>query len=42
MAEVIDNFDWDNVSANAFGGNYSKEERARLEEMYAGTLNTVE
>ncbi|RTQ50002.1 30S ribosomal protein S1 [Hymenobacter gummosus] len=42
MAEVVDNFDWDNVGANSFGGNYSKEERARLEEMYAGTLTTVE
>jgi small subunit ribosomal protein S1 len=42
MAEVVDNFDWDNVGANSFGGIYSKEERARLEEMYAGTLTTVE
>jgi small subunit ribosomal protein S1 len=42
MAEVVDNFDWDNVGANSFGGNYSQEERARLEEMYSGTLTTVE
>lgn len=42
MAELVDNFDWDNVGASGFGGNYSKEERARLEDMYAGTLTTVE
>ncbi|GAA4374981.1 30S ribosomal protein S1 [Hymenobacter koreensis] len=42
MADLQDNFDWDNLEANSFGGNYSKEERARLEEMYAGTLTTVE
>ncbi|WP_235917391.1 30S ribosomal protein S1 [Hymenobacter busanensis] len=42
MADLQDGFDWDNLEANSFGGNYSKEERARLEEMYAGTLTTVE
>ncbi|UYZ63370.1 30S ribosomal protein S1 [Hymenobacter weizhouensis] len=42
MAEVVDNFDWDNVSANAFGGNYTAEQRAEMEQMYSSTLNTVQ
>ncbi|GGE94253.1 30S ribosomal protein S1 [Hymenobacter cavernae] len=42
MAEVVDNFDWDNVGASGFGGNYSAEERARMEQMYGDTLTTVQ
>jgi len=40
--ELVDNFDWDNVGASGFGGNYSADERARMEEMYGGTLTTVQ
>lgn len=40
--ELVDNFDWDNVGANSFGGNYTVEQRAEMEEMYSGTLNTVQ
>ncbi|GGG56107.1 30S ribosomal protein S1 [Hymenobacter glacieicola] len=42
MAEVVDNFDWDNVGANSFGGNYSAEQRAEMEQMYSETLTTVQ
>ncbi|MFD2786441.1 30S ribosomal protein S1 [Hymenobacter rubripertinctus] len=42
MAELVDNFDWDNVDASGFGGNYSAEQRAEMEEMYTGTLTTVQ
>ena len=42
MAEVADNFDWDNVGASGFGGNYSAQQRAEMEEMYSGTLTTVQ
>ena len=42
MAELVDNFDWDNVDASGFGGNYSAEQRAEMEEMYSGTLTTVQ
>ena len=42
MAEIIDDFDWDNVGATGFGGNYSKEQRAEMEEMYGNTLTTVQ
>jgi len=42
MAELADNFDWDNVGANSFGGNYSADERARMEQMYGDTLTTVQ
>ena len=40
--ELVDNFDWDNVGASGFGGNYSADERARMEEMYGDTLTTVQ
>jgi len=39
---MIDDFDWDNVGATGFGGNYSKEQRAEMEEMYGNTLTTVQ
>jgi small subunit ribosomal protein S1 len=42
MAEVVDNFDWDNVGANSFGGNYTAEQRAEMEQMYSDTLTTVQ
>ncbi|GAB3236166.1 30S ribosomal protein S1 [Hymenobacter seoulensis] len=42
MAEVVDNFDWDNVSASSFGGNYTAEQRAEMEQMYSETLTTVQ
>ncbi|WP_262384066.1 30S ribosomal protein S1 [Hymenobacter lutimineralis] len=42
MAEVVDNFDWDNVGANSFGGNYTAEQRAEMEQMYGETLTTVQ
>jgi hypothetical protein len=41
MAELIDDFDWDNVGANGFGGNYNADQRAELEKMYGDTLTTV-
>lgn len=41
-----DNFNWDEIetgsSRTGFGGNYSAEQRARMEEEFAGTLTTVE
>nr|WP_230471128.1 30S ribosomal protein S1 [Hymenobacter jejuensis] len=42
MAEVVDNFDWDNVGAAQFGGNYTAEQRAEMEKMYSDTLTTVQ
>ena len=42
MAEVIDDFDWDNVGATGFGGNYSADQRAEMEKMYGDTLTTVQ
>ncbi|WP_231576163.1 30S ribosomal protein S1 [Hymenobacter sp. DG25B] len=42
MAEVVDNFDWDNVGASGFGGNYTAEQRAEMEQMYGETLTTVQ
>ncbi|UOG73801.1 30S ribosomal protein S1 [Hymenobacter tibetensis] len=42
MAEVVDNFDWDNVGASGFGGNYTAEQRAEMEQMYGDTLTTVQ
>ncbi|UOQ71990.1 30S ribosomal protein S1 [Hymenobacter cellulosilyticus] len=40
--EVVDNFDWDNVGASQFGGNYTAEQRAEMEQMYGDTLTTVQ
>ena len=40
--ETVDNFDWDNVGASGFGGNYSADERAQMEQMYGDTLTTVQ
>ncbi|GAC1602344.1 MAG: 30S ribosomal protein S1 [Hymenobacter sp.] len=42
MAELIDDFDWDNVGATGFGGNYSADQRAEMEKMYGDTLTTVQ
>ena len=42
MAEMIDDFDWDNVGATGFGGNYSADQRAEMEQMYGDTLTTVQ
>jgi len=42
MAELVDNFDWDNVDAGGFGGGYSADQRAELEKMYGDTLTTVQ
>ena len=48
MAEVVSNqpavgeFDWDDVGASGFGGNYSDDERARMAALYEGTLTTVQ
>ncbi|MGI4741717.1 MAG: 30S ribosomal protein S1 [Janthinobacterium lividum] len=42
MAELIDDFDWDNVGTGGFGGNYNADQRAELEKMYGDTLTTVQ
>ena len=42
MAELIDDFDWDNVGATGFGGNYSADQRAEMEKLYGDTLTTVQ
>ena len=42
MAELIDDFDWDNVGATGFGGNYSADQRAEMEKIYGDTLTTVQ
>ncbi len=42
MADLIDDFDWDNVGATGFGGNYSADQRAEMEKMYGDTLTTVQ
>lgn len=42
VAEDDDDFDWDNVEPRGFGDGYSKAERADLESLYEGTLNTIE
>ncbi|MCH6200395.1 30S ribosomal protein S1 [Aquiflexum sp. LQ15W] len=34
-------FNWDNFSTKGFGDGYSKEQKADMEAMYAGTLNTI-
>jgi len=39
---VNDDFDWDKFESQKFGGAYSKSERAELEQMYEGTLTTVQ
>ncbi|RZK31962.1 MAG: S1 RNA-binding domain-containing protein, partial [Hymenobacter sp.] len=42
MAELVDDFDWDNVGASGFGGNYNADQRAELEKLYSDTLTTVQ
>ncbi len=34
-------FNWDNFSTKGFGDGYSKQQKADMEAMYAGTLNTI-
>jgi small subunit ribosomal protein S1 len=34
-------FNWDNFSTKGFGEGYSKDQRAEMEAMYAGTLNEI-
>ncbi len=34
-------FNWDNFSTKGFGDGYSKDQRAEMEAMYAGTLNEI-
>lgn len=34
-------FNWDNFSTKGFGDGYSKEQKADMEAMYAGTLSTI-
>lgn len=34
-------FNWDNFGTKGFGEGYSKEQRAQMEAMYAGTLNEI-
>lgn len=34
-------FNWDNFSTKGFGDGYSKDQKADMEAMYAGTLNTI-
>lgn len=34
-------FNWDNFSSKGFGDGYSKDQRAQMEAMYAGTLNEI-
>jgi small subunit ribosomal protein S1 len=34
-------FNWDNFGTKGFGDGYSKEQRAQMEAMYAGTLNEI-
>ncbi|WP_250630560.1 30S ribosomal protein S1 [Rhodoflexus caldus] len=39
--DQLTEFDWDSFSSNKLGGGYSKAEKSRLEELYAGTLSEV-
>jgi small subunit ribosomal protein S1 len=39
--DQLTEFDWDSFSSNKLGGGYSKDEKSRLEELYAGTLSEV-
>jgi small subunit ribosomal protein S1 len=42
MSNSPDNFDWDKFESQGFGGGYSKEEKAEMEQMYDDTLTTVQ
>lgn len=37
----VKEFDWDSFSTKGFGEGYSKEQRAQMETMYAGTLSEI-
>ncbi len=39
--DQLTEFDWDSFSSDKLGGGYSKAEKSRLEELYAGTLSEV-
>ncbi len=39
--EGLKDFDWSGEGNSGFGSNYSADEKAKLEEMYAGTLSEV-
>ncbi|WP_109831174.1 30S ribosomal protein S1 [Reichenbachiella versicolor] len=39
---VEEEFDWDAIDTKGFGEGYSDAQRAEMEALYAGTLNTVE
>jgi small subunit ribosomal protein S1 len=41
MANQLADFDWDLVGTKGFGGGYSSEQRAQMEALIEGTLNTV-
>ncbi len=34
-------FDWDSFSTKGFGEGYTKEQKAQMEAMYAGTLGEI-
>ncbi|SIO16715.1 30S ribosomal protein S1 [Algoriphagus halophilus] len=36
-----EDFNWDNFETKGFGEGYSKEQKAQMEAMYAGTLNEI-
>ncbi|MEP2510163.1 MAG: 30S ribosomal protein S1 [Reichenbachiella sp.] len=42
VVEDEEEFDWDNVQPKGFGDGYNKSEKADLEALYEGTLNTIE
>lgn len=42
VVEDDEDFDWDNVQPKGFGDGYNKSEKADLEALYEGTLNTIE
>jgi len=39
--QVQEEFDWDQADNKGFGEDYSKEEKARMAEMYSGTLTQI-
>jgi len=42
MSNSPENFDWDKFETQGFGGGYSKDEKAEMEQMYETTLTTVQ
>ncbi|WP_448518721.1 30S ribosomal protein S1 [Rhodoflexus sp.] len=39
--DLLAEFDWDSFASDKLGGGYSKDEKKRLAELYAGTLSEV-